>query len=102
MIEPVEIRQVLPGGYPTLGVSTLQTEQETYPSFSDLLSDALQEIGNYGAEADRLATELALGRPVELHQVMLAASKAQLAMQLFLEVRNKVIEAYQEISRMAV
>ena len=42
------------------------------------------------------------GKPVDLHQVMIAAEQAGLALQLTVQVRNKIIEAYQEISRMQV
>jgi len=45
---------------------------------------------------------LITGEEIELHQVMLAAQKAELALELTLTVRNKVVEAYQEIMRMQV
>ena len=44
----------------------------------------------------------AMGEPVEIHDVMLAFGKAETTMRLFIEMRNKVIETYQEIMRMPV
>jgi flagellar hook-basal body complex protein FliE len=103
MIEPSRISPVLPGKFPALEISPpggASSIQDT--SFSDLLNEAVSRIEALSAESDRLAIDTALGRPVELHQVMLAATKAQVAMELLIEVRNRLIEAYQEISRMPV
>jgi flagellar hook-basal body complex protein FliE len=103
MIEPTTISPVLPGKFPALEIpSPTGTTETGRTSFSDLLSQAMGKIDDLNAESDRLTIDTALGRPVELHQVMLAATKAQLAMELFIEVRNRLIESYQEISRMPV
>ena len=53
-------------------------------------------------ESDKLTEKLALGQDVDLHQVMIASQKASITTQLTLEVRNKAIEAYQEMMRMQV
>jgi len=45
---------------------------------------------------------MALGENVELHDVMIASQKASITLQATMEVRNKVVEAYQEIMRMQV
>jgi len=103
MIETHGLGSVLPGKFPALEIQKgIGTPESSTTSFSDLLAQGIDKIGELGRESDRLSVDLALGRPVELHQVMLAATKAQLAMELFLELRNKLIEAYQEISRMPV
>ena len=46
--------------------------------------------------------QLAAGEPVELHDVMIAMEEADLSLRLALQVRNKLVEAYQEIQRMQV
>ena len=93
----------LPGVFPALEIDSPALAPETKElSFADLLSEAVGSINDLVNESDSLQIDLALGRPVELHQVMLAASKAQIAMELFIELRNKLIEAYQEISRMNI
>lgn len=74
----------------------------TEAGFPDLLARMIGKVQELTDESDRLSVDLALGQPVELHQVMLAATKARLALELLIELRNKVIEAYQEISRMPV
>jgi flagellar hook-basal body complex protein FliE len=103
MITQAQLSQVLPGKFPALGItgSTISNPAgET--SFSDLLKQAIGQVGELGAASDKLTIDTALGKPVELHQVMLAATKAQLAMELLIEVRSRMIDAYQEISRMSV
>lgn len=71
--------------------------------FAQQLMDVLGEVNGAQTKASSLQTDLATGRrPVEVHDVMIAMEKASTAMQLTLAVRNKVLEAYQEISRMQV
>ena len=71
-------------------------------SFSDILAHAMESVDKLVDKNDQLTLDLALGRPVELHQVMLAATKAQLALELLIEIRNRLIESYQEINRMSI
>ena len=71
-------------------------------SFGATIRDAVQQVNNLQSQADALAQKLAVGDPVDTHEVMLAMQKASLALQLTIQVRNKVIEAYQEIMRMQV
>ncbi len=103
MTETDNIRSVLPGKFPALSIDGAAGSEEIGPkTFSDLLADSLNNVQELQAETNRLSEDLALGKPVELHQVMLAATKAQIAMELIIEMRNRLIEAYQEISRMPV
>ena len=67
-------------------------------SFSGMLSEALAKVNNDLLEAEKLTQDFALGKNVELHQVIIATEQANLALQLTIQVRNKVIEAYQEIN----
>lgn len=87
---------------PSLVHSGSLQRQNHEQSFSKLLLDSLEKVNALQLEADRAAVDLAVGRAENLHQVMLAGEKAQLALQLTLAVRNKVVEAYQELSRMQI
>ena len=71
-------------------------------SFSQFLNDALTNVSTAEKAAEDIGTAFALGEPVEIHDVMLAFSKAEMTMRMFIELRNKVIEVYQEIMRMPV
>jgi len=69
-------------------------------SFGQMLRDALKQVNDLQAEADNLAQKLATGEISDVHTVMIASEKATLALELTVQIRNKVIEAYQEIMRM--
>ncbi len=98
-----ETGRILQGTLPRLESGSLgKLDKPTPESFSDLLAKGIDSVQDLSEQSDQLAVDLALGQPVELHQVMLAASKAQIAMELLIEIRNKLIEAYQDISRMPV
>lgn len=71
-------------------------------SFADLLRDAVNQVNELQIERDRASVQLALGDAEHLHDVMIAAERAQLALEMLVAVQNKLVEAYQEISRMQV
>jgi flagellar hook-basal body complex protein FliE len=66
------------------------------------MTNALRQVNELQLQAEDLSQALAAGQAADLHQVMLAAEKANLALQFTLQIRNKVIEAYQEIMRIQV
>ncbi|WP_061213825.1 flagellar hook-basal body complex protein FliE [Syntrophomonas wolfei] len=68
--------------------------------FFNYLKEALQEVDELQKEAASSAEKLALGDESYLHNTILAYEKANLALQLTVEVRNKLMEAYQELMRM--
>jgi flagellar hook-basal body complex protein FliE len=75
---------------------------ESGKRFAEFLNDAVAHVSAAEKAAQDIGAAFALGEPVEIHEVMLAFEKADLTMRLFLELRNKVIDAYQEIMRMPV
>lgn len=77
-----------------------QTAASVNQSFADVLKGFLQDVNRLQHEADVLTMQLILGEVEDLHQVTIATEKAYLALQLTTALRNKVVEAYQEISRM--
>lgn len=78
------------------------TPFESQKSFGTFLKDAIQEVNVKQIESDQMTQKLILGEDVDLHNVMITAQKASIAFNATMEVRNKVIEAYQEIIRMPV
>jgi flagellar hook-basal body complex protein FliE len=71
-------------------------------SFKDSMKDAIGKVSDLQNKADDLAVKLASGDLEDVHQAMLAMNKAKLAFDFTLTVRNKVLEAYQEVMRMQV
>ena len=77
------------------------TTAEITKNFGQYLSDALSSVDQLEKTVHQ-KNDLYLAGKVDASQVMIAASEAQLGLQLTLEVRNKMIEAYQEIMRIHV
>jgi len=70
-------------------------------SFAETLGNALQKVDDMQVDADQQAEKVALGGG-NLHEMSLALEKADVSMRLAMKVRNKMIDAYQEIMRMSV
>jgi flagellar hook-basal body complex protein FliE len=83
-------------------MKSVPTPYEAQQSFGSFLKDAIQEVNNKQQESDVMTEKLVRGGDIELHDVMIASQKASIALNATMEVRNKVIEAYQEIIRMPV
>ena len=71
-------------------------------SFVDLLKNGINEVDQMQKQADKMAVEVATGKTGNIHETMLAVSQAELAFNMMVQVRNKALEAYQEIMRMPV
>lgn len=71
------------------------------PIFASI-GDYLGSVNQLTQVSDAKQRDLAMGKDVELHDVMIAAEKASVAVQLTAQVRNKLVESYQEIMRMQV
>ncbi len=78
------------------------TPYEAQQNFASVLKDSLNKVNETQMASDDLTTKLVNGEDVELHSVMIASQKASITMQATLEVRNKVVEAYQEMMRMSI
>jgi flagellar hook-basal body complex protein FliE len=71
-------------------------------SFGEVLKDSLKQVNSLQQEADASIQSLATGGAASLHDTMLAIQKAELSFKLMMQVRNKIVEAYQEVIRMQV
>lgn len=100
---PVERIGALAPPKPVAGMSPAGTAAEPAgTSFAETLQQALAATNALQLEAGRQAELLAAGLVDDAHTVTIAAERASLALQLTVAVRNKVLEAYQEIMRMQV
>lgn len=70
------------------------------PSFGDTLKDALGEVSDVQDSAQEIVAAYLRGDQVELHQVMAATEEAGIALELLVEVRNKLTEAYRSVINM--
>ncbi|OCA89628.1 flagellar hook-basal body complex protein FliE [Pradoshia sp. D12] len=78
------------------------TPYESQKSFASVLKKSIEEINTTQQESATMTQKLALGENVDLHNVMITSQKASITLQAAMEVRNKAVEAYQEIMRMSM
>lgn len=74
--------------------------QSAGESFSDILSNAVQGVNKLHDDAASKVGNLMQGGGGDLNEVMVAVEKADVSFQLMMQVRNKIVSAYQEIERM--
>lgn len=74
----------------------------TESSFATTLQDAIQSVNQLQKTSDVEMQKLATGQSQNLHETMIAAEKADIALKLMVQMRNKMIEAYNEIMKMQV
>ena len=71
-------------------------------SFEDTLKKFITDVNSLQHRAEELQVKLATGEITDVHEVMIAVEEANTAMEFMLEIRNKIVEAYQEVMRMPV
>ena len=71
-------------------------------SFSNLLGNFVQEVSDKQAAANDSVNGLLTGKNVSLHQTMISVEEASVSFQLMVEVRNRLLDSYQELMRMQV
>ena len=67
--------------------------------FSKILKDSISELNETQVKSDKAMADIATGEVKNLHQAALAIGKAETSMKVMLEIRNKALSAYKEISR---
>ena len=70
--------------------------------FNIWLKEQVAEVNRQIIDSDQQLRQLALGEAENLHQVMIALEKAKTSFELTVQVRNKLLEAYQDIMRMQI
>lgn len=103
-MEPISLQNSVSSIFKTSQQDTKisSTPFEGQQSFSSVLKKTIQEVNNAQVESATMTEKLVRGEDVNLDQVMIVAQQASITLQATMEVRNKVVEAYQEIMRMNV
>ncbi len=71
-------------------------------SFADVLKESISKVSELEKEADTEVQKLAKMESQDIHNTMIAIEKADLSFQMMMQIRNKIINAYEEIMRMQV
>jgi flagellar hook-basal body complex protein FliE len=87
------------------GASQIQaksTEEQSGPAFKDVLLNSLREVNNAQLDADRAVEALFTGEAVNPAEVLTAVQKADLAFRMMMQIRNKLVAAYDEVKNIRV
>jgi flagellar hook-basal body complex protein FliE len=82
--------------------SSSQIETTGSGSFADTLKEAVMNVNEAQKNSDKAIQALATGKTDNVAEVMIATEKADIALKLMVQVRNKIIDAYQEVMKMQV
>jgi len=99
-VDPIE--GFLPARVGELQVQGPAASSDTLSKFGDWFGQQLAEVNASLQRADADLQHLALGDAQNLHQVMINLEEAKLSFQLLMQVRNRALEAYQEVMRMQI
>lgn len=81
--------------------STVEVQNEAKP-FSSVLKDAIADINKLQVNADETIAKVQLGNTASIHEAVIALEKADISFRAMMQVRNKIMDAYQEIMRIQV
>ena len=84
------------------GAGPAQGAQGATPSFKDYLLDSIKEVNSMQGQADKAVENLATGGDVNPTEVLTAVQKADLTFRMMMQIRNKLVSAYQEIQSIRV
>ncbi|NLC46249.1 MAG: flagellar hook-basal body complex protein FliE [Firmicutes bacterium] len=89
---------------PILPLQAIQGEKKVQDTvnFGEILKEMLAQVNRMQLEADQATIQLARGDDIDLHKVMILGTRANLALETTMAIRNKLLDAYQEIMRMQV
>ena len=103
MTQTASVAGGMPAGLAGIGpgIQGPQSQSNTGETpFSDLMSDAVGEMNRLQDQAQQAIVGLMTGSGADVHQAMIATEKASMAFELSLAVRNKAIQAYQQVMSM--
>ena len=75
-------------------------QQPHLDSFGQLLKGSLDQVNRLQQDADASINDLAVGKNTDIHKTMIAVERASVSFELLMQIRNKVIAAYERIMRM--
>jgi flagellar hook-basal body complex protein FliE len=100
-----DLKQLSPGldlTTPAAGSTSAVAPSSGASSFSNVLGGLIQEVSDKQTAANDAVTGLLGGKNVSLHQTMISMEEASVSFQLMVEVRNRLLDSYQELMRMQV
>ena len=96
-MNPISSLRILPA---EINSAWLTPDSASGPGFRKVLDSAIDDIQQLESQAETKVAGVLSGNGADVHSAMIAVEKADLSFQLMMQVRNKIVSAYQEISRM--
>jgi len=87
---------------PSLQAIESRAQSSTQADFSSWLGSEVEKVNEQVLSADKQVRDLAVGQTQNLHEVMIALEEAKLSLSLLVQIRNRALEAYQDILRMQI
>jgi len=102
-IEQLIIPNIGPISSPQSKTTSSTTEEtDKGKSFSNVLMDSIDKVNNLQKQADTAIDDLVIGDNKDIVQTMITMEKADISFRLMMQVRNKILQAYEEVMRMQV
>lgn len=95
----MEINRIVPSSFNRIGPGGSKNAQNA-GSFQDTFKSLIANVDSQLKESSQLTEDFALGKSSNIHEVMIASEKAGLSLRFLMQIRNKLMDAYQEIMRM--
>lgn len=98
-MKPIDINPILqkPIGFDKKEIGDSKIEGK---GFGEVLKDSIKKVNDLQLEADEAIKSFAKGETKEVHETMIAVQKADISFKMMMQIRNKIVEAYQEVMRM--
>jgi flagellar hook-basal body complex protein FliE len=100
-VNPISSLRILPAEIDSASSSSpFSPETETGAGFREVLHSAIDDMQQLEGQAEAKVAGVLTGNGADVHSALIAVEKADLSFQLMMQVRNKIVSAYEEISKM--
>lgn len=89
------------GNLPGL-ITNVETPKTVKNGFENILTDFIGDVNQSQLDAQKLTNNFIMGGDVEIHDVMIAGEKAKTSLELLMEIRNKAVDMYKELTRIPI
>lgn len=79
-----------------------EVQKKDNSQFGELLTSLVSNVNTDQLQAGKMVQDFAEGKEVELHEVMIAGEKAKTSLELLMEIRNKAVDMYKELTRIQI
>lgn len=101
-MKEMTIQSAFPQSMNPNGASRPAGSSASNGDFGKILKDSIHTVDRLQHEADTAIEDLSTGREADIHKTMIAMEKADISFQMVMQVRNKLVAAYEEVIRMQV